>query len=100
MGLEKGSPKYWVCIVKLAKILHDIIGVLDTLFFKNISFLKFGTPHFPSKLPNGRWYVLVIRGVDEGSSHHGSKNNERLFENVNVFKNLSAQSTESNHPQV
>ena len=79
MGSKWVSPKYWVSIVKLAKIFHDISGVPDILYFKNISFLKFGTSQFPLKLPSERWYVLVIRGVDEESAHYGSQNNEQYL---------------------
>ncbi len=56
-GSKKGAPKYWVSMVKLAKILYDISGVLGTLFSKSISFVNSGTSQFQSKLPNGGWYV-------------------------------------------
>ena len=54
MGPGKGSLKYWVPIVNLARILHDISGVRVTLFPNKTSFVNFGTSQFSSKLPNGR----------------------------------------------
>ena len=54
-GSKKGVSKYGVSIIKLAKILYDISGVLGTLFSKNISFVNSGTSQFSSKLPNGGW---------------------------------------------
>jgi len=70
-------PKYWVSIVKLARILNEISGVQWTLFSKKIDFANFDTSQSPLKQPNVRWYVLVIRGADEGSSHHDSESIER-----------------------
>jgi large subunit ribosomal protein L16 len=31
MGLGKGSPKYWVSIIKLNRILYEISGVPETI---------------------------------------------------------------------
>ncbi len=75
-GSKKRAPKYWVSMVKLAKILYDISGVLGTLISKNISFVNFWYFTISIKVAQWRMVCVVTRGVDEGSSHHGSKNNE------------------------
>ncbi|KAL4023471.1 hypothetical protein IC575_017228 [Cucumis melo] len=37
MGLGKGSPEYWVAIVKPGRILYEISGVAENISRKAIS---------------------------------------------------------------
>ena len=55
MGSGKGSPEYWVAVVKPGRVLFEVGGIEEAVAVKRCGWLRPNCPCVPRSIPRRRW---------------------------------------------